>query len=123
MIAQIDRRSTRRTVDSLITRLADPAVLVCGIVNVTPDSFFDGGRFHDPQRAVEHALRLVEDGAELLDIGGESTHPGSTPPSIADEIARVIPVIDAVARRTSVPISVDTSRPEVMREAVAAGAR
>jgi dihydropteroate synthase len=105
-----------------VSRLADPAVLVCGIVNVTPDSFFDGGRYNNPSRAVDHALTLVEEGAGLLDIGGESTHPGSSPPSVDEEIARVVPVIQAVARRTPVPISVDTSRPEVMREAVAAGA-
>src|SRR5262245_24247188 len=108
--------------DELVARLADPRVLVCGIVNVTPDSFFDGGRCHDPADAVEHAHALIAEGADLLDIGGESTRPGSQPPSVAEEIDRVVPVIDALVRATSVPISVDTSRPEVMREAVAAGA-
>jgi dihydropteroate synthase len=108
--------------DRLVRRLGEPAVLVCGIVNVTPDSFYDGGRYQDPARAVDHGHTLVAEGAEMLDVGGESTRPGSHPPSVAEEIARVIPVIDALAHTTSVPVSVDTSRPEVMREAVAAGA-
>ena len=108
--------------DRLVRRLADPAVLVCGIVNVTPDSFCGAGRCPDQEDAVEHARTLIAQGAEMLDIGGESTRPGSHPPSVAEEIARVVPVIDTLARTTSVAISVDTSRPEVMREAVAAGA-
>lgn len=108
--------------DRLVRRLGEPAVLVCGIVNVTPNSFFDGGRFQDPFQAVEYARTLIAEGAEVLDIGGESTRAGSHPPSVAEEIARVVPVIATLARTTSVPISVDTSRPEVMREAVAAGA-
>lgn len=99
-------------------RIADPGVLVCGIVNVTPDSFSDGGR--GPSAAIEHGLALIAEGAGMLDVGGESTRPGSTPPSVAEEIARVVPVIEALAGR--VPVSVDTSRPEVMRAAVAAGA-
>lgn len=95
---------------------------LCGIVNVTPDSFSDGGRFLDPQAAVEHGLRLVAEGADLLDVGGESTRPGAAEVSAADEIARVAPVIEALARQTSVPISIDTGKAEVMRAAVAAGA-
>ncbi|WP_291188279.1 dihydropteroate synthase [Dokdonella sp.] len=95
---------------------------LCGIVNVTPDSFSDGGRFLDPRQAVEHGLKLVEQGADLLDVGGESTRPGADEVSVADEIARVVPVIAELARRTSVPISIDTGKPEVMRAAVAAGA-
>jgi dihydropteroate synthase len=106
----------------LVQRLAEPVPLVCGIVNVTPDSFSDGGYHNDPAWAVDHGHTLVADGAGMLDIGGESTRPGSHPPSVAEEIARVVPVIDALARTTSVPISVDTSRPEVMLEAVSAGA-
>jgi dihydropteroate synthase len=97
-------------------------VLVCGIVNVTADSFSDGGRFLDPQRAIERGIELVEQGADLLDIGGESTRPGAGDIAVDDEIARVVPVIEALVRQTSVPISVDTSKPEVMRAAVAAGA-
>jgi dihydropteroate synthase len=108
--------------DRLVRRLGDPAPMVCGIVNVTPDSFFDGGRYQDPTRAVDHGHTLIAEGAEMLDVGGESTRPGSHPPSVAEEIARVVPVIDALARTTSVPVSVDTSRQEVMREAVASGA-
>jgi dihydropteroate synthase len=96
--------------------------LVCGIVNVTPDSFSDGGRFLRPRDAVAHGLRLAGEGADLLDVGGESTRPGARPPSLAEELRRVLPVVEELAARTSVPVSVDTSRPEVMRAAVAAGA-
>jgi len=110
------------TRDALLRRLAHRAPLVCGIVNVTPDSFSDGGRYFNPAAAIDHGHALIAQGAELLDVGGESTRPGARPPSVADEIARVVPVIEALARSTSIPISVDTSRPEVMREAVAAGA-
>ena len=116
------RRSPVSTSDRLLRRLADRAPLVCGIVNVTPDSFSDGGRYTEPTAAIDHGLAMIEQGAELLDIGGESTRPGSRPPSVAEEIARVVPVVDALARSTSIPISVDTSRPAVMRAAVAAGA-
>ena len=95
---------------------------IAGIVNVTPDSFSDGGHFADPAQAVEHALRLVEEGADLLDIGGESTRPGAAAVDASEEIARIVPVIERIAKATTVPISVDTSKPEVMRAAVAAGA-
>ena len=97
-------------------------VLVCGIVNVTADSFSDGGEFLDPQRAIEHGLALVEQGADLLDIGGESTRPGADEIDAATEIARIVPVIEALARQVRVPISVDTSKAEVMRAAIGAGA-
>ena len=97
--------------------------LVLGIVNVTPDSFSDGGRFFDPARAIAHALKLAAEGADLLDIGGESTRPGATPTPLRDELARVLPVIEAVARQSATPISVDTMKPEVARAAVEAGAR
>ena len=96
--------------------------LVCGILNVTPDSFSDGGLFDSLERAVEHGCRLAAEGADLIDIGGESTRPGSRPPTLAEELDRVVPVVEALVRRTPVPLSVDTSRPEVMRAAVAAGA-
>ena len=95
---------------------------IAGIINITPDSFSDGGRFLDPQRAVEHGLKLVEDGADLLDIGGESTRPGADEVDAQTEIARVVPVIEKLARQVRVPISIDTSKPEVMRAAIAAGA-
>ncbi|MDV7354059.1 dihydropteroate synthase [Rhodococcus oxybenzonivorans] len=113
---------TATRTDRLLDALARDVPLVCGIVNVTPDSFSDGGLYLDTAAAVEHALTLVAEGAELLDVGGESTRPGSRPPSVSDEITRVIPVVAELARRTTVPISVDTSRPEVMREGVTAGA-
>jgi dihydropteroate synthase len=95
---------------------------ICGIVNITSDSFSDGGRYLDPQRALDHALRLVEEGADLLDIGAESTRPGASPIPADEQIARVVPVISAIAAQTSVPISIDTSDAEVMRAAVGAGA-
>jgi dihydropteroate synthase len=95
---------------------------VMGIVNVTPDSFSDGGRFLDSARAVDPALRLVDEGADLLDIGAESTRPRAAPVGEAEELDRLIPVIEAVRARTEAPISVDTMKPAVARSAVAAGA-
>jgi dihydropteroate synthase len=96
--------------------------LVLGIVNVTPDSFSDGGRFFDAATAVDHALRLVEQGADLLDIGGESTRPGSQPVALDEELSRVVPVVRRLAAQTTVPISVDTNKAEVARQALEAGA-
>ncbi len=96
--------------------------LVMGIVNVTPDSFSDGGKFFDPEKAVAHALKLVEQGAEILDLGGESTRPGAVPVSEPEELRRVIPVIERLAARVKVPISVDTIKPAVAKAALAAGA-
>ena len=96
--------------------------MLMGIVNVTPDSFSDGGRFLGVDAAVAHARKLVDEGANFLDIGGESTRPGAEPASEAEEIARVIPVIEAIWRETDVLISVDTMKPAVARAAVAAGA-
>lgn len=96
---------------------------VMGIINVTPDSFSDGGQFNQVDFAVAHALALIEQGAAVLDIGGESTRPNATPVPLAEELQRVIPVIEAlVARDIPVPISIDTYKPEVMRAAIAAGA-
>ena len=96
--------------------------LIMGIVNVTPDSFSDGGRFFDPSDALRHAERLVESGADLLDIGGESTRPGASPVDEQQELARVLPVIEAIRDRMDIPISIDSMKPGVMRRAVAAGA-
>jgi len=96
--------------------------LVMGIVNVTPDSFSDGGHHASTQAAIAHALYLVEQGADIVDIGGESTRPGATPVSIAEEIARVIPVVEGLANQVNVPISVDTFKAEVMQAALQAGA-
>lgn len=95
---------------------------VAGILNVTPDSFSDGGNYPDTEAAVAHGLALAEQGADLLDVGGESTRPGANEVPIAEELRRVIPVIEQLAQRTALPIAIDTSKPEVMRAAVAAGA-
>jgi dihydropteroate synthase len=100
--------------------LSEPRVM--GVLNVTPDSFFDGGRFVDVAAAVSRGLAMVEEGAAIIDVGGESTRPGAAPVDAAEELARVIPVIEQLAARVSVPISVDTSKPQVMRAALAAGA-
>lgn len=95
---------------------------VVGILNVTPDSFSDGGEHADVEAAVAHGLILAEQGADMLDVGGESTRPGATEVPLDEELRRVIPVIEQLVARTSLPIAVDTSKPEVMRAAVAAGA-
>ena len=103
-----------------ILRLDRPRVM--GIVNVTPDSFSDGGAHAGVDAAVAHALQLVAEGADLLDIGGESTRPGADEVPAEEEVRRVVPVIERLAKEASVPISIDTSKPAVMRAAVAAGA-
>jgi len=95
---------------------------VMGIVNVTPDSFSDGGKYASTESAVAHALQLIAEGADILDIGGESTRPGAAPVSLQDELRRVIPVIEALSAVTTVPLSIDTYKPEVMRAAIRAGA-
>ena len=101
-------------------RLDRPRVM--GIVNVTPDSFSDGGAHDTVERAVAHALQLAGEGADILDIGGESTRPGADEVPVEEELRRVIPVIERLVQDTTLPISIDTSKPEVMRAAVAAGA-
>jgi dihydropteroate synthase len=100
--------------------LSTPVVM--GVLNVTPDSFSDGGRFLEPAAAVERALRMVEEGAGIVDIGGESTRPGAVPVPVEEELARVLPVLERLAGALPVPVSVDSSKPEVMRQAIAAGA-
>ena len=95
---------------------------VMGIVNVTPYSFSDGGKYSSTDLAVEHAINLIAEGADILDIGGESTRPGAEPVSLDEELNRVIPVIEALSKISTVPISIDTYKPEVMRLAIAAGA-
>ena len=97
-----------------------PALMA--IVNVTPDSFSDGGKYHSVDRAVEHAMQLVADGADILDIGGESTRPYSDPVSASEELDRVVPVIERLVGETNIPISIDTSKASVARAAVEAGA-
>ncbi len=101
--------------------------LLMGIVNITPDSFSDGGQFYDsqkpdPAKAVEQALKLVDDGADFLDLGAESTRPGAKPVSLKEELTRIIPVVERLATRTEVPISIDTTKAEVARECLQAGA-
>ncbi|MGC9943301.1 MAG: dihydropteroate synthase [Verrucomicrobiota bacterium] len=96
--------------------------LVMGIVNVTPDSFSDGGKFLNERAAVKRALELVDEGAEILDIGGESTRPGAKPVGAEEELRRVIPVIEKLARKVRIPLSIDTMKPAVARAALAAGA-
>src|SRR5436190_3901164 len=96
--------------------------LVMGIVNVTPDSFSDGGQMFDPTEAIAGAMRMVDEGADLLDIGGESTRPGALPVDGDEELRRVLPVIEQLARRVSVPLSIDTYKASVADAALAAGA-
>jgi len=98
------------------------APVVMGVLNVTPDSFSDGGRFVERGVALTHARRMIEEGAAIIDIGGESTRPGAASASLEEELERVVPVIEALRRESSAFISVDTSKPEVMRAACAAGA-
>jgi dihydropteroate synthase len=107
--------------DRSVLDLAQPKVM--GVLNVTPDSFSDGGLYAGLDAAVARAERMVEEGAAIVDVGGESTRPGASPVSANEEIRRVVPVIERVASRMAVPVSVDTSKPEVMRAAVDAGAQ
>jgi dihydropteroate synthase len=100
--------------------LSRPAVM--GILNVTPDSFSDGGVFLSRESAIAHARRMANEGADIIDVGGESTRPGAQPVSAQEEMDRVVPVIEALRENISLPISIDTSKPEVMCAAVAAGA-
>ena len=110
----------RQAKDRMIEFHAKP--LIMGVVNVTPDSFFDGGRYVDTATAVAHAVRLVEEGADLLDIGAESTRPGADVVNEAEECRRAIPVVAAVAKAVTIPISIDTSKAAVARRALDAGA-
>ncbi|MEJ2310292.1 MAG: dihydropteroate synthase [Gammaproteobacteria bacterium] len=103
-------------------RLELTSPVVMGILNITPDSFSDGGRYADHSTAIRHALAMVEAGAAIIDIGGESTRPGADPVTLQQELDRVIPVVERLAAEIPVPLSVDTSKPGVMREAIGAGA-
>lgn len=96
--------------------------LLVGVVNVTPDSFFDGGKFFDATAAVEHGLELVEEGADILDVGGESSRPGAAVVSEEEELRRIVPVVEALSSKVKAPISVDTMKPKVAERALAAGA-
>ncbi len=125
MPALLDERFPRRAKSwQLRTRRLEFGTLplLMGIVNVTPDSFSDGGQFHDPARAVEQGLALVAAGADILDVGGESTRPYATPVDLDEELRRVEPVIRELARQTNVPLSIDTSKAAVAQAALEAGA-
>jgi dihydropteroate synthase len=100
--------------------LSRPCVM--GVLNVTPDSFSDGGRFHDIGQALAHAHRMIDEGAAIIDIGGESTRPGSNPVDVEEELRRVLPLVRSLAPKVSVPISVDTTKPQVMQAVIDAGA-
>lgn len=113
--------SPRFVAGRFVFQFPRPAV-VMGIVNVTPDSFADGGRYYDPAAAVDHAHALVAEGAEIIDIGGESTRPGAGAVAEAEELRRVLPVIERLSGNLGVPVSIDTRKPEVARQALAAGA-
>ncbi|MFQ3245817.1 MAG: dihydropteroate synthase [Arenicella sp.] len=108
--------------NSIRSLLRHNTSLIMGVINVTPDSFSDGGQFNDSSLAVEQALLLIEQGADILDIGGESTRPGAEEVTVEQELKRVIPVIEALSAQTTVPISIDTYKPQVMRAAVDVGA-
>ena len=95
---------------------------VMGIVNVTPDSFSDGGKYSQRDQAIAHALKLAEEGADILDIGGESTRPNATPVGLQEELDRVAPVIESLSKQFNIPISIDTYKPQVMQAAINAGA-
>lgn len=105
-----------------LQQLVRQRTVVMGILNVTPDSFYDGGRYAQPEMAVQRALQMVEEGADMLDIGGESTRPGSQPVSEEEELHRVLPVIEAVREQVDVPISIDTTKSRVAERALQAGA-
>ena len=111
----------RWTVRDFVFKFPRPMV-VMGVLNTTPDSFSDGGHFLDTDMATEHGLRLADEGAEIIDIGGESTRPGSEPVSATEELRRVVPVIERLAKRCGAVISIDTQKPAVARAALAAGA-
>jgi dihydropteroate synthase len=109
-----------RLANGVILDLRKPHIM--GVVNVTPDSFSDGNRFVTPQRAIEHALALVEAGADIIDIGGESTRPKADPVSADEELERILPVLEGLSGKSKIPISVDTSKAKVAKQALAAGA-
>jgi len=102
--------------------LGKPRPLVCGILNVTPDSFSDGGQFFDTKAAIDHGLQMVAAGADMLDIGGESTRPNADKIAVTEETARVVPVILGIRQRSAIPISIDTMKPETAEQAMIAGA-
>ena len=110
------------TIEQMLKQPLVDAAVIMGILNVTPDSFYDGGRFDRVDAALTHAMRMVDQGAQIIDVGGESTRPGAQAVSAEQELERVIPVIEAIRANSDIPLSIDTSKPQVMRAAVAAGA-
>ena len=106
----------------ILNKIRSNQWVVMGILNATPDSFSDGGQFNQLDNALKHALQMQKQGAEVIDIGGESTRPGATPVSLDEELERVIPVIEKIRQNSDVAISIDTSKPQVMQAAIAAGA-
>ncbi len=114
--------TTARILDCAGRRLTFDRTRIMGVLNLTPDSFSDGGQWMGKTEAIQHALAMEDAGADIIDVGGESTRPAAEAVSLQQELDRVIPVIESIAPRLSVPVSIDTSKPEVMHEAVAAGA-
>lgn len=114
--------SAIRILDCAGRKLALDRTRIMGVLNLTPDSFSDGGRWLGKPEAIQHALAMQDAGADIIDVGGESTRPGAQAVSLQEELDRVIPVIESIVPQLCVPVSIDTSKPEVMREAVAAGA-
>ena len=110
-----------RILDCAGRKLVLDRTRIMGILNLTPDSFSDGGLWLDKSQAIQHALAMQDAGADIIDVGGESTRPGAQAVSVQQELDRVIPVIESIAPQLAIPISIDTSKPEVMREAVSAG--
>lgn len=108
--------------NKILSLLSENRPLVMGILNTTPDSFSDGGQFDSVNSAIEHVSQMIAEGADIIDVGGESTRPGAQAVSVADELQRVIPVIKAIRENSDIAISIDTSKPEVMQQAVEAGA-
>lgn len=113
------RKAGRRIDAARFEDLSPP--LVMGVLNITPDSFSDGGLYLDPERAVEHGLRMVEEGADIVDIGGESTRPFAVPVTPEEELRRVLPVVKELARRTEIPLSIDTRNHQVARACIGEG--
>jgi dihydropteroate synthase len=105
-----------------LTAILDKKFAIMGIVNITPDSFYDGGRYYNHEMAVSHALTLIDKGADVLDIGGASSRPGASPVAIEDEIRRVVPVIDTIRKQSEIPISIDTTWSKVAQAALDSGA-
>ena len=119
-MAQLNNLNSVQGDVNLLLNVKPPQIM--GVLNITPDSFSDGGRFTVVEKAIQQALNMVEHGASIIDIGGESTRPNATPVSTAEEISRVVPVIQGIRLKSNITISIDTSKPEVMKSAIEAGA-